>query len=427
MIELGIRSSGAIVLSSLLRVVWLLAFGMFFIVSCKKGAPTDSSALPKADPGPNQSTSVGCYVVLDGSHSMRGTGDTIKYNWSADPSNPNYVYFESGAPRPQIGFLVAGTYKFNLVVNDGIQTSEPAEVDVIVGPHIASAFEDPHLELYVRLALQVPLGTLTDSALGQLDSLFVVPANPKMYSLKGIEKCSHLAVAQFSGESIGDITPLASLTSLTWLDIDQSWAFKDISSLSSLVNLKHLNLYGNYVSDISAVAGLKTLQYLNIAENSGIQDISVVANLFQLQELDIENSHLNSIVPISQLTQLKTLYLATCGISDITPLVNLRNLQLLELDLNQVADISPLINLTGLQVIYIMNNQITDISVLQNLPDLKVLHLMQNRITDLKPLVANPAFANGCFAGLEGNPLDSTSIYVYIPALKMRGVTVGWP
>jgi hypothetical protein len=74
--------------------------------------------------------------------------------------------------------------------------------------------------------------------------------------------------------------------------------------------------------------------------------------------------------------------------------------------------------------VYLEANQISDISPLSNLTNLGMLRLDGNQISDLKPLVDNAGLSKGDMVYLKRNPLNATSVKLYIPQLEERGVNV---
>ena len=66
---------------------------------------------------------------------------------------------------------------------------------------------------------------------------------------------------------VSDLTPLAGLTALTWLDLSGN-SVEDVTPLSGLTGLTHLNLEVNDIPDISALSSLlASLNYLYLAFN----------------------------------------------------------------------------------------------------------------------------------------------------------------
>jgi mono/diheme cytochrome c family protein len=108
-------------------------------------ASTANSA-PTADAGPDQSTTVGTAVSLDGTGSSDADNDPLTYAWTlvSAPAGSN-----AALPDPadtEMVFItpdVAGTYVVQLIVNDGTADSAPATVSITAtaaGPDGATLF-----------------------------------------------------------------------------------------------------------------------------------------------------------------------------------------------------------------------------------------------------------------------------------------------
>ena len=54
------------------------------------------------------------------------------------------------------------------------------------------------------------------------------------------------------------------------------------------------------------------------------------------------------------------------------------------------------------------------------------LTLYGNQISDISPLIENSGLDEGDQVWLEQNPLNDSSLNVYIPVLEQRGVTVNY-
>jgi len=223
---------------------------------------------------------------------------------------------------------------------------------------------------------------------------------------------------------IGDISPLANLTSLTSLSLSDN-QISDISPLANLTGLTELELGANQISDISLLANLTSLIELGL-EATEISDISPLASLTDLTSLNLWGSQVSDISPLAGLASLTQLDLGANQISDVFPLANLTSLTSLDLGQNQISDISPLAKLTSLITLDLWGNQISDISPLANLTSLTELDLGSNNITHIKPLVDNPGLGDGDHVALQFNPLSAASLSTYIPQLEARGVIVNY-
>jgi K319L-like, PKD domain len=87
---------------------------------------------PVADAGGNQSVAVGETVTLDGSGSYDQNLDELSYHWSivSKPAGSQATLDDPEAITPRFVADVVGTYVVSLVVNDGIEDSEPANVSI---------------------------------------------------------------------------------------------------------------------------------------------------------------------------------------------------------------------------------------------------------------------------------------------------------
>lgn len=113
---------------------------------------------------------------------------------------------------------------------------------------------DSGLETAIRFAIGKSFGPLTTTDLLELTSLDARSLNIR--SLQGIEYCTNLRWADFSGNNISDLTPLEPLglptraSALEYLNLKNN-KIEDISSLAGLLNIRWLSISGNTVRDIS--------------------------------------------------------------------------------------------------------------------------------------------------------------------------------
>jgi len=373
----------------------------------------------------NDTVKVGNYIILDGSKSNRGDGDTLIYKWETDENNPAEVPMYSEKIQ-NIGFIKEGIYKFRLTVNNGNQNSNTEQVEIKVNPRDKIVFEDPSLEIQVRYSLKIPTDELINETLLGLDSLscyYIITDD--IFSLNGIEICKSLVYISLGLQNISDISPLSQLTDLEEINLTQNWKINNINPLQNLKNLEKLDLQGNLVEDISVLENLTELKFLNMMENP-IRDLSPIGNLKQLEELWLDSALDGDLKFITELKNLTLLWMTICNVKDIAPLKDLTNLRKIHFGSNQISDLSPLSNLTQLEWLYLDKNQVTDITPLEHLENLSRLYLWNNQIIDILPLVDNDGLGEEDEVGLTGNPLNEKSINEYIPALRARGVYVFW-
>lgn len=158
--------------------------------------------------------------------------------------------------------------------------------------------QDDDLELAVRRALDLPLWAITETELLKLRHLDA--RNAGVRTLKGLELALNLSWLDVSNETSGtggitDISPLARLRNLTFLDLSHN-EITDVSPVAGLSNLDILLLAGNDVFNI--------LPIVTNAENGGLGNGDSLS--LSRAPLEDENGEIRSLVA-TQLGQLTSL------------------------------------------------------------------------------------------------------------------------
>jgi len=259
-------------------------------------------------------------------------------------------------------------------------------------------FPDPVLDEVVRLRVGKPTGDLYLLDVQPIDSLWIVDRG--VSDLRGLSYMSNLWLL------------VLSLNDITYID-----------EMSGLTNLQVLWLISNQVSDLSPLSDLVNLRLLYLGYND-ISDLSAIAGLINLEGLLLGGNQISDVSPLAGMTGLLALDLSENLITDITPLANVSGLNGLSISSNQISDIATIAGLSSLIGLVADNCQIVSIVALSDLAQLDIVDLSGNLITDISPLVSNLGISDGDEIDLTGNPLDSLSINVHIPALEDRGVVV---
>ncbi len=234
-------------------------------------------------------------------------------------------------------------------------------------------FADPNLKADIERHLWLSNPTATD--LLQLTDLNAEKSG--ITDLSGIEYAVNLQSLVIRWNRISDLSPISSLTNLRHLDAHGNGIISDLSPLSALVNLESLVLRINNISDLSPLAGLDCLEELFLQCNS-VSDLSPLAGLSALECLELSQNRVSDISALSGLHNLRNVILRFNLVRDISPLAGLNDLEDLHLQGNFVNDLSPLAGLTGLRNLDLANNRIVDMSPLLELTNLNSLNLEGN-------------------------------------------------
>ena len=91
-----------------------------------------SNSTPVADAGPDQNVETNSIVLLDGTDSTDADNDGLTYIWSLTnvPDESETVLDDNASATPSFTADTDGRYVIALVVNDGMENSEPDEVSV---------------------------------------------------------------------------------------------------------------------------------------------------------------------------------------------------------------------------------------------------------------------------------------------------------
>ncbi|EGT2143677.1 TPA: InlB B-repeat-containing protein, partial [Listeria monocytogenes] len=109
---------------------------------------------------------------------------------------------------------------------------------------------------------------------------------------------------KIGNNKITDLSPLANLSQLTWLEIGTN-QISDINAVKDLTKLKMLNVGSNQISDISVLNNLSQLNSLFLNNNQlGNEDMEVIGGLTNLTTLFLSQNHITDIRPLASLSKM---------------------------------------------------------------------------------------------------------------------------
>lgn len=241
-----------------------------------------------------------------------------------------------------------------------------------------------------------------------------LPHNPgedfhKCKSIKGMEYAENLQYVSLPYQPIEDLSPLANLTKIRYINITGNEKIKDFSFLDKLVNIEELHIRMVKIKNIDALKNFTKLYYLD-ADSSEISDFSPLSNLVNLKYLNLDKNNFkeDSAEAFSKLVNLEVLNInnKTADYSrGFTP--------------KKIASIDPLKNLMKLKEFHATGHEISDISILKNMKDLKTVYLNNNGIKDFSP-VEHVKDVNG-----KNDQVIKTESDKFVPQLQTIELEVG--
>ncbi len=201
-------------------------------------------------------------------------------------------------------------------------------------------------------------------------------------------------------DNLKDVSFLAEMPQLRCLSLYQT-PVDDLAVLENMPELVELSLYGNREAEhIETVGKLLKMQDLGL-QDCGISDISFLSSLTELRGVNLNYNSVADLSPLAGLSKLERLGLAENEVSDLSPIAGLENLYDLALDGNGISDISALSRLSRLNQAGLSDNQIRDFSPLADKPELLYASVYGNPCTDLEPVAQVPLLYFGGKASEE--------------------------
>ena len=182
---------------------------------------------------------------------------------------------------------------------------------------------DPYLRTAIQDALNIPRGgAITRDAMLNLVRFDAGnrDGDSDIASISGLEHATNLEDLALPHNSFSDISPIASLTKLTDLNLWGCRNIEDITPLAHLRNLRILVLVRSQVSDLSPLSGLIKLNWLQLHVNQ-IVDFSPLSNLVNLDLLWIYRNLGDDYTPLEGLTLTDFRYDEVCDMPPVTPSV----------------------------------------------------------------------------------------------------------
>lgn len=207
-----------------------------------------------------------------------------------------------------------------------------------------------------------------------------------------------------------NLKPLSSLKNLRYLNLEAT-KISGIDFLKPLIKVEILDLSSCAISSLDFLKNYKSLKTLSLrGYQHSFKNYTALLGLSALEEIDLysnKQATQENLQVLNRLQSLKKISLkGNRNISSLDFVSNLKNLIVLDVDLcKSLSDISGLIACHSLEELKLSKSKVTDISVLKNLKKLFILDISNTEITDFSALLGldlmEVNLSNTSFSDLE--------------------------
>lgn len=211
----------------------------------------------------------------------------------------------------------------------------------------------------------------------------LVVEEKEVEDIERVRNYPHLHHVSFGGNSLKDLTPLASLPDLLTLDVSNNELTDalDFGEGKTSNNLQRAILSGNKISELSALAPHIHLTTLILSDNS-IRSLAVLRNLHQLRYLDVSGNQLETLEGFNG-QPIQELHLSNNKLNTLAGIKTLQALEVVTLNSNRLTTLAPLDRCHNLTAVEAENNMLEMEPVvvpLQGLQFLRHLRLSGNPV-----------------------------------------------
>ena len=244
--------------------------------------------------------------------------------------------------------------------------------------------------------------------------------NDNMSSLTSLKQLASLKL--YGCSNMENLQPIALMSSLRHLELEEAYSITDISPLGSLEALERLILPGgSFLGSEACLSSCTLLRHLALHDCQGDDDdltfnLSVLSACIHLEHLDLSQCPVaGSLEPLLTCTRLQKLLLMACRqVTALAPLPSLVELQLSRCE--ELRDLSPLTACVSLSILYVCHcPRFKSLAPLAACKQLRVLNISGCvKVTDLKPIAACTKLVrldlNGCSGIKSLAPLSACKV-----------------
>ncbi len=204
--------------------------------------------------------------------------------------------------------------------------------------------------------------------------------NTQITDLSPLSELRDLKHLDISNTAIADLSPISNVTLLESLNLENT-PTSTTFFIKYSDRLKYLNLSGTQVESIGELLNLKNLVTLKLEQANQIQSFAVLNEFKNLTELNLSSSGFNNIENIKDLVKIERLDISQNTMINFSLLSNLSSLKYLDVAVSNIQDLTPIQNLGKLEFLDITSTKVADLSPLENLSGLKKVSADQTNLT----------------------------------------------
>ena len=181
-------------------------------------------------------------------------------------------------------------------------------------------------------------------------------------------------------EDVSELSDLSYFTGLQTLTI-HGYAGDDYSFLDAMPGLKTLDLSGCSVSadGLEKIGNCLRLESLDLSD-CGLSNIGALSSLSNLKVLNLSDNSINGLSAVGKLSALEELYLSRNAVTTVSSLSGLSSLRILDVSFNALNTVSPISKCTALTELNVSENKLTELDVVGSLVNLTILNAAKNEI-----------------------------------------------
>ena len=192
----------------------------------------------------------------------------------------------------------------------------------------------------------------------------------------------------------------------------------DLNDISILNNIKVESVYasGNHFGDLSNFNN-DEIFYLDLSDNGALSNLSSLKNL---KSLNLSNCNITSLDDFSAFDNIESLNLSRNNIDSLSGIEKLEKLSYLILDDNKLSSLSGISQLKNLNSVSVDNNSISNADELLDLEKLYFASFSNNKLTTIPNFVKQ----SDLYLNFENNSFEKVVIPKSVASINLKGCNV---